>query len=74
MIKSRTWAKNEQDKPRISYITREKENYQILLESCQKDSRTSLKGSQWSRMGQFELNNENNCSGLKPIKMLKLKN
>ena len=73
MVKSRTWARNKQEKPRTSYITREKENYQILLESYQKDSGAGFKGLLVVKVGQFELKYDNNYNGLKPIKMFKFK-
>lgn len=44
MIKSRTWARNEQDKPRTSVLPERKKNQQKLLESCQKDLGASFKG------------------------------
>ena len=64
------WLRNELDKPIASCITREKENFQILLGSRQKDSEASFKGS---KMGQSELKHDDNYNGLKLIKMFTLK-
>ena len=45
------WLRNELDKPIASCITREKENFQILLGSRQKDSEASLKRAQrWDNL------------------------
>ena len=67
-----TWLRNEQDKHTASYITREKENCQILLGSYQKDSEASFKGLLVVKGGKFELKHDN-YNGLKLIKMFTLK-